>query len=128
MLKQLLQRVTFEVVGIVALAFAAGVAVISAAYALYALLRTSLSAAASAGLTSLAAIILVAVLAVILIQLMKKRPPAGDTKGRRFDRDTVQQVLTVGAALAGVLADVVLQRRLEHANDKRGHRGRGKRR
>ena len=128
MLKQLLQRATFEVVGIVALAFAAGVAVISAAYALYALLRTSLSAAASAGLTSLAAIILVGVLAVVLIQLMKKRPASGDTRGRRFDPDTVQQVLTVGAALASMLADVVLQRHLGHANDKRGRRGRGKRR
>ncbi len=128
MLKQLLQRVTFEVVGIIALAFAAGVAVISAAYGLYALLRTSLSAAASAGLTSLAAVILAAVLAVVLIQLAKKKPTSADTKGRRFDPDTIQQVLTVGAALAGVLADVVLQRRLEHANDKHGRRGRGKRR
>ena len=32
MFKQLLQRAAFELVGIVALAFAAGVAVISAAY------------------------------------------------------------------------------------------------
>ncbi len=127
MLKQLLQRVTFEVVGIIALAFAVGVAVISAAYGLYALLRTSLSAAASAGLTSLTAIILAAALAVVLIQLTKK-PALPDTKSRRFDPDTIQQALTVGAALTGVLADAVLQRRLEHANDKHGRRGRGKRR
>ena len=128
MLKQLLQRVTFEVVGIVALAFAAGVAVISAAYALYAVLRTSLSAAASAGLTSLAAIILVVVVAVVLIQLAKKRPVPHDAKARRFDPDTLQQALTVGAAITGVLADIVLQRRLEHRPDKHGRRGRGKRR
>ena len=128
MLKQLLQRVTFEVVGIVALAFAAGVAVISAAYGLYALLRTSLSAAASAGLTSLAAIILVAVLAVVLIQLAKKRPALHESKARRFDPDAIQQAVTVGAAITGVLADVILQWRLEHRPDKHGRRGRGKRR
>ena len=128
MLKQLIQRATSEVVGIVALAVAAGVAVISAAYGLYALLRTTLSAAASAGLTSLAAIILVAVLAVVLIQLAKKRPARHDAKARRFDQDTIQQALTVTAALAGVLADVVVQRRHEHADEKRGRRGRGKRR
>ena len=127
MLKQLLQRTTFEVVGIVALAFAAGVAVVAAAYGLYALLRTSFSAAASAGLTSLAAVILVAVLSLALIQLAKK-PSQRDAKGHRFDPDTIQQALTVGVALAGVLADVVLQRRLEHANDKHSRRGRGKRR
>ena len=124
MLKQLLQRVTFEVVGIVALAFAAGVAVISAAYGLYALLRTALSAAASAGLTSLAAIILVAVLAVVLIQLAKKKPAPSEAKAGRFNPETIQQALTVGGAITGVLADTILQRRL----DKRGHRGRGKRR
>ena len=128
MLKQLLQRVTFEVVGIVALAFAAGVAVISAAYGLYALLRTSLSAAASAGLTSLAAIILVVVLAVVLIQLAKTKPAPHDAKARRFDPDTIQQALSVGAAITGVLADIVLQSRLEHRRDKHGRRGRGKRR
>ena len=96
-MKQLLQRFSFEVVGIVALAFAAGVAVISAAYGLYALLLTFLSAAASAGLTSLAAIILVGVLAVVLIQLAKKKPAPHDTKARRLDPDTIQQALTVGA-------------------------------
>ncbi len=128
MLKQLLQRVTFEVVGTVALAFAAGVAVISAAYGLYALLRTSLSAAASAGLTSLAAIILVAVLAVILIQLAKKRPAPHEPKARRLDPDTIQQAVTVGAAITGVLADVILQWRLEHRPDKHGRGDRGKRR
>ena len=128
MLKQLLQRVTFEVVGIVALAFAAGVAVISAACGLYALLRTSFSAAASAGLTSLAAIILVAVLAVVLIQLTKKRPASHESKARRLDPDTIQQAVTVGAAITGVLADVILQWRLEHRPDKHGRRGRGKRR
>ena len=128
MLKRLLQRVTFEVVGLVALAFAAGVAVISAAYGLYALLGTSLSAAASAGLTSLAAIILVAVLAVVLIRLAKKTPAPHAAKVRRFDPDTIQQAVTVGAAITGVLADVILQWRLEHRPDKHGHRGRGKRR
>ena len=127
MLKQLLQRITFEVVGIVALAFATGVAVVSAAYGLYALLRTSLSAAASAGLTSLAAVILVAVLAVILVRLAKTKP-WDRAKARGIDPDTIQQVMAVGAALTGVLADVVLQRRLEHANDKHRHRGDRKRR
>ncbi|WP_174300354.1 hypothetical protein [Caulobacter sp. S45] len=128
MLKQLLQRATFEVVGIVALAVAAGVAVISAAYGLYALLRTSLSAAASAALTSLGAIMLIAVLAVVLIQLAKKRPAPHDPKARRFDQNTMQQALSVGAALTGVLADVILQWRLEHRPDKHDRRGRGKRR
>ncbi len=132
MLKQLLQRVTFEVVGIVALAFAAGVAVISAAYGLYALLRTSRSAAASAGLTSLAAIILVAGLAVVLIQLAKKKPAPQQAKqqanARRFDPDTIQQVLSVGAAVTGILADVVLQWRLEHRPEKHRRRGDRKRR
>ena len=73
MLKQLLQRVTFEVVGVVALAFASGVAVVSAAYGLYAFLRTTMSAAAAAGLTSLAAVVLVAVRAVVLIRFANGR-------------------------------------------------------
>ena len=124
MLKQLLQRVTFEVVGIVALAFASGVAVVSAGYGLYAFLRASLSAAASAGLTSLAAVVLVAVLAIVLIRLAKGRSPAKDVKARRLDPDTVQQALTVGTAIAGVLADTVLQWRLESRPDKH-RRGRG---
>ena len=128
MLKQLLQRATFEVVAIAALAIAAGVAVISAAYGLYALLRTFLPAAASAGLTSLAAIILVAVLAVVLIRLAKKKPALHEAKARRFDPDTLQQALSVGAAITGILADVLLQWRLDHRPDKHGHRGRGKRR
>ena len=127
MLKQLLQRVTFEVVGAVTLAFAVGIAVISAADGLYALLRTSLSPAASAGLTSLAALILAAVLAVVLIQLAKRRPILHEAKARRFNPDTIQQALTLGATVAGVLADVVVRGRLEHANEKRGRRGRGKR-
>ena len=127
MLKQLLQRVTFEVVGIVAMAFASGVAVVSAAYGLYAVLRTTMSAAASAGLTALAAVVLVAVLAILLIRLAKGRAPAQDGKARRLDPDTVQQALTVGAAVAGVLADTVLQWRLEHRPDKPRRRG-GKRR
>ncbi len=128
MLKQLLRRITFEVVGIVALAVAAGVAVISAAYGLYALLRTSFSAAASAGLTSLAAIILVAILAVVLIQLAKKKPTSPEARSRRIDPDTIQQAFTVGSAIIGVLADVVLQRRLQHSPEKHRRRGDRKRR
>ena len=125
MLKQLLQRVAFEVVGIVVLAFAAGVAVVAAAGGLYALLRTYFNAPASAGLTSLAAVVLVAVLAVVVIQVSKKRAAAQrDSKPRRVDSDTIQQALAVGAALTGVLADVVLERRLDRRSDKQ-RRGRG---
>ncbi len=97
MLKQPLQRVIFEVVGIVALAFVAGVAVISAAYGLYALLRTFLSAAASAGLTALSASVLAAGLAVVLIKLAKKKPGPDAASARRFNPDRIQQALTVGA-------------------------------
>ena len=128
MLKQLLQRAAFEVVGVVALAFAAGVAVISAAYGLYALLRTSLSAATSAGLTSIAAIILVAVLAVILIGLARRKSATHDAKARRFDPDTIQQALAVAGAATGILADLVLQWRLDSRPDKRRRKVGGKRR
>ena len=123
MLKQLLQRAAFEVVGLVALAFAAGVAVVSAAYGLYAVLRTSMSAATSAGLTSLAAIILVAVLAVVLVQMTKTKPAPRGAKARRFDPDVIQQGLTVGAALTGVLADAILQWRLDRRPGKHGRPG-----
>ena len=128
MLKQLLQRATFEVVGIVALAVAAGVAVISAAYGLYAFLRLSFSAAASAGLTSLAAIILVALLAVVLIRLAKGRPAPHEGKGRRLDPATIQQALSVGAVVTGALADLIVQRRLERRPDPHRRRGDRKRR
>ena len=128
MLKQLLQRAAFEVVGIVAMAFAVAIAVISAAYGLYAVLRTSFSAAASSGLTSLAAIVLVAVLAFVLVRLAKGRAAPREVKTRRLDPDTVQQALSVGAALSGVLADVVLQQRQDRREDKHRRRDGGKRR
>ena len=128
MLKQLLHRVTFEVVGVVALAVAVGVAVVSAASGLYAALRTSLSAAASAGVTSLAAALLAGVLALVLVQLAKARSKAQPAKARRLDPDTIQQALTVGSALTGLLADVILERRLDHRRDKHGRRGHSKRR
>ena len=128
MLKQLLQRATFEVVGIVALAVAAGVAVISAAYGLYAVLRLSFSAAASAGLTSLAASLLTAVLAIVLIRLAKGRPASHDDKGRSLDPATIQQAMSVAAAVTGVLADLIVRRRLERRPDPHRRRGDRKRR
>ena len=127
MLKQLLQRAAFEVVGIAVMAFAVGVAVVAAAGGLYALLRTVLSAAASAGLTSLAAVVLVGIMAVVLIQVGKGRPAARNVKARRVDPDTIQQALAVGAALTGFLTDVVLERRQDRRSVKSRRRA-GKRR
>ena len=128
MLNQLLKRAAFEVVGLVTLAFAAGVAVVSAAYGLYALLRTSLSAAVSAGLTSMAAIILIAILAVVLIRLIKAKAASKVERPRGINPETVQKAVSVGAVVAGLLADTVLQWRLEHQPDKHRRRGERKRR
>ena len=120
-MKPLIQRIIMGAVATVALAFAAGVCVVSAAYGLYALLRISLSAAASAGLTALAAAILVAILAFVLTRLRGAGKPAG--KAGRIDSETLQTAAAVGTAIAGMAADFALQHRAERKHSKRAKRG-----
>ena len=116
-MKPLIQRIIMGAVATVALAFAAGVCVVSAAYGLYALLRISLSPAASAGLTALAALILAAVLAFVLIRLKGAGKPAG--KPARVDPETLQTAMAVGTAIAGIAADFALQHRAKRKHSKR---------
>ena len=109
------------VVATVALAFAAGVCVVSAAYGLYAVLRITFQPAASAGLTALAAAVLVGLLAFIVTHL--KGPAKPGDKPARVDPETLQTAVAVGTAIAGVAADFALQHRAERKHSKREKRG-----
>ncbi len=120
-MKPLIQRIIMGVVATVALAFAAGVCVVSAAYGLYAVLRMGFAPAASAGLTALAALILVLILAFLVTRLKGAGKPAD--KPARIDPETVQTAMAVGTAIAGMAADFALEHRAERKRAKREKRG-----
>ena len=127
MLKTLLSRSILGVAGLLALAIAAMGCVVAGGYGLYGLLRLDLSPAAAAGFTALGAAVLVALLALAAFRLAPAGPVRAPTAAQA-DPALLRQVVGVGAILASLVADTVMQHRRDRSRDKRRHRGARKRR
>ena len=88
------------------MACAAMISLVAAAFALYAVLRLGLSAAAAAGLTAAAFAVIAALLGVLTPRILK-----GGERGAKAKpslKDTARTAARVGAGLAGILAQLIL--------------------
>ncbi|MBA3812250.1 MAG: hypothetical protein H0X27_11535 [Caulobacteraceae bacterium] len=106
MLKGFVARIGAGLGAALLMACAAMISLVAAAFALYAVLRLGLSAAGAAALTALAFGVLAAVLGMLTPRLLRGEERAARPKPSL--KDTARTAARVGAAGAGILAQLIL--------------------